>query len=655
MTGISQLLNIGASGLVAATTSIETVSNNTANANTPGYNVEAVSQTDLPGIGVGPGSGTEVTSVQRVFDQFAYQALVAAGSANQAAQTVSANAQTLASYFPVASGGAGGLGAAIDSFFAAASTLSQHPASLPDRQALLGQAQTLTQAFNATGTQLAARLDSVNGQLTASVQQINALTQQIAAVNQQIAGQAPGNPPNALSDQRDQLVQQLGQQVGLTVLPGTNGALDVYTAGGTALVSGDTAFALTAGPGPYRDGTLAITYGANGRDLTSSLSGGTLGGLLAARAQAIDTLGSLGALAAGLAAAVNGQQSVGLDLGGQLGQALFSVAGPSVYAAATNAGSGTLTASITDPTQFTPVEFVVSKTATGFVATNTVTGQATALGSGPTLSLDGMTIAVSGTIQTGDSFKLEPTAAAAGSLALATTDPAAIAAAAAYVATPGSVTAGGAVTDTNRGNVQVSIGAPTTSGALPAGAAIVPASAFGGTLSLVFTSATAFELRGSGGGVLASGAVSPTSGAEIAVSYPTGAPAGEVATVMVSAGTAAAGDTYTLTPGGAGNNGNAAALADLASRSVISGQSLAGAYSSLVTTVGNFGQEAQASATAAQGVLTMAQHNQQSVSGVNLDEEAAHLVAFQQAYQASAQVIAAAQTLFQSLLTAVNA
>lgn len=656
MANLTQVLEIGASGLEAATLAMQTVSTNTANANTPGYNVERVRQVELPGVGVAPANGTEVTSVQRVFDQFVYQAVVQASAADQAAQVVQTNSENLAAAFPVASGGSSGLGASISSFFAAANTLSQSPASVPDRTALLGAAQSLAGQFRSVAGQVASGLASVNGQLAQSVQQINSLTAQIAGLNGQIAQQSAGNPPNALLDQRDELVQQLAQAVGVTVLQGANGTLDVYTSSGAALVNGANSYQLAATSGSYGDGTTDIAYVASGQDLTASLAGGTLGGLLLSRAQLIATRDSVGALAAGLSAAVNTQQSFGLDSNGQLGQALFSVAGPSVYAASGNTGSGTLTAAISDPAQFTAADFVVTKTTGGFEATNVATGQTSALGNGPTLSIDGLTITVSGSVATGDSFKIEPTATAAATLQVTTSNPATIAAAGAYTVTPGVLGTGGAITDNNQGNVTASIGGPVTSGAVPAGAILVPASAFGQNLKIVFTSASNFNIETSAGSVLASGSVSAGAGAVIALAFPSPpASAGAAETVSLSAGTAVAGDTFSLTPGGAGSNGNIAALAALANQPVVGGQSLGDAYATLVTTVGNYGQDAQAAANAAQGVLTLAQQNQQSISGVNLDQQAADLVAYQQAYQAAAQVIASAQLLFNDLITALQA
>ncbi|MGA8756412.1 MAG: flagellar hook-associated protein FlgK [Stellaceae bacterium] len=647
MSGLSQLLQTGLSGLSVASEALQTVANNTSNVNTPGYNVQSVNQTELPGTPGGPGSGTDVSSIQRAFSQFLFQQGVQANSANQAAQVVQSNTQNLAAIFPVASGGAGGLGSALDSFFSAANQIAQDPTSAANRQVFLGQAQSLAAAFRSVSGQISASFGSIETQTTAAVQQINTLTQQIAQLNRAIPAQttADGGPPNSLLDQRDELVQQLAQQIGVSLVPGANGVVNVYTAGGAALVNGATAYQLATGRSQFGDGQLTVTYGPTGQDLTASLSDGQLGGLLGAHAQLVSTQASVGALAAGLAAAVNTQQSLGLDLNGNPGQPLFSVAGPVVYAAQSNTGSGSLTATITDPTNFTSGDFIVTSTATGFEATDTTSGQVTALGSGPTLSFDGLTIAVTGTVAAGDSFKIEPTATAAQTLTAALDDPTEIAAASPYVVTPGN----------NVGNVQATIGNPVDSATLPASTILLPASQFGQPISVQFTSSSNFNVLSSTDSVIASGTLNPSSAAEIAIAYPASGPAGEVTTISLSAGTAAAGDSFALTPGGPGSNGNIVGLAGLANQNLLSGQTFDNYYSGVVTNVGNIGQDAQLAAQATQAVLTQTQNTQQSVSGVNLDQQAANLVDYQQAYQAAAQVIATAQTLFQSLLTALQA
>lgn len=647
MTGLTQLINIGSTGLEAASQALETISNNTANVNTPGYNVESVQQQQLPGFLDGAGHGVSVTSIQRAFDRFAFSQLVSAGSASQAAQVAQNNAQTLSAMFPVASGGAGGLNAAVDSFFTAMNTVSQDPTSLANRQVFLANAQSLAADFNSLGSQLAATGTALNGQLTSAVNQINTLTQQIATLNAQImARSAPGigGPPNALLDTRDSLIQQLGQQLGITVVAGPSNTVSIF-AGGAALVTGATASSLAATPGTYGGSNLDIVYQPTGQDITNSLSGGTIGGLMGSQSQLVAAQNSVGGMAVSLAQAVNTQQSLGLDLNGALGSGLFSVGGPSVLAASTNTGSGTLTAAITNTNAFTPGNFIVANTASGFQATNTATGQVTNLGSGPSLALDGMILTVSGTVNIGDSFEVEPTATAAQTLKMVTADPNAVAAASVYVATPGG----------NIGNVTASAFSPARSGSLPAGTAFVPAANFGQNLTVKFTSATTYNVLSSSNAVIASGSFSAGSGAQIAIRYPGSAPAGEVAVVTLSPGTPAAGDSFVLTPGGIGSNGNILAMTGLSSQNLIAGQTLNNAYAGLVGRIGSAGQTATIAVQTAQGVLSQVTAVQQSISGVNLDEQAANLVQFQQAYQAAAQVIASAQTLFQNLLAAVAA
>ena len=649
MSGLSQIINTGWTGLNAASQALETISNNTANVNTPGYNVESVQQSEVPSLPGQNGLGVQVNSIQRSFDQFVFGQMVSANSANEAAQTTQNSMDSLGSIFPIASGGAGGLSASITSFFSGIAGVTQDPTSLPNRQSFLSAANALAENFNSVGNQLASMQTSLNGQLTNAVSQVNSLAQQIAVLNGQIEAQTAtggAGPPNTLMDSRDNLVQQLGSEVGITIVAGPYNTDNIFTAGGAVLVQGSTASNLAAASGSYGGGgSLSVIYQPTGQNITANLSGGTIGGILASQAQVTSTQDSVGALAVALTQAINQQQSLGLDLNGALGQNLLNVGGPTVHADTSNSGSGTLNASITNTNSFVPGDFIVAKTASGYQATNTATGQVTALGSGPTLSLDGMTLTVSGTINVGDSFAVQPTATAAQTLAVATTNPNLIAAASPYVATPGS----------NLGNVTASAFSAAASGSLPTGTVVVPSSYFGQNLSVKFTSATSFNVLSASNTVIASGSFSATNGAEIAVAYPGSAGAGEVAEMSLSAGTPAAGDTFSLAPGGVASNGNAQAMAGLANQNLLSGETLINAYVSLVGQVGSAGQTATFTAQATQGVLSQVQSVQQSISGVNLDQQAANLISFQQAYQASAQVISSASQLFQSLLSAVQA
>jgi flagellar hook-associated protein 1 FlgK len=647
MTGLNQIIDTGRTGLEAATAALATVANNTANVNTPGYNVQSVHQVQLSGAANGPGLGTQVTSIQRAYDQFVFAQMVSANSANQAAQVAQNSAENLTAVFPVASGGMGGLGVSITSFFAGMAGISQDPTSLPNRQSFLSAANALATNFNSIGSQLAANLGSLNGQLSDAVAQVNTLTQQIAKLNTQIEAQTASGvtPPNALMDGRDALVTQLGGELGVNVVSGPNNTVSIFTTGGAMLVQGGSAANLVTASGSYADSGLSIVYQPTGQNITANLSGGTIGGVLSSASQLVAAQNSVGALAVALASAMNTQQTLGLDLNGVQGGNLFAVSGPTVLASNTNTGSGTLTATITNTNAFLPGNFIIAKTASGYDATNIATGQVTALGGGPSLSLDGMSLTVSGTINTGDSFEIEPTVTAAQTLSVTATNPAAIAAASPYVATPGS----------NIGDVLAGSFSAAASGSLPSGAVMVPASYFGQNLTVKFTSATSFDVLSASNTLIASGSFSPGGGASIAVAYPSPAPAGTVAVVQLSGGTPAAGDSFSLTPGGINSNGNVLAMTGLATQNLVSGQSLSSAYSTLVGQVGSAGQTARFNAQAAQGLLNQVQSIQQSISGVNLDEQAAHLVTYQQAYQAAAQIIASAQLLFQQLLSAMQA
>ncbi|HVH82234.1 MAG TPA: flagellar hook-associated protein FlgK, partial [Stellaceae bacterium] len=302
MTGLTQVINNGWSGLNAASQALETVANNTANVNTAGYNVESVQQGEQPGVAGAPGNGTDVLSIQRAYDRFVFSQMVSATSANQAAQVTQNNAENLTAIFPVASGGSGGLSSTLTTFFSGMNQVSQDPTSIPNRQTFLSDANALAENFNSVGNQLASSLTSINGQLANAVTQVNTLVQEIANLNSQIEAQtvAGGQVPNASLDNRDNLVQQLGQEVGITFVPGTNNTVNVFTAGGAVLVDGATSANLVATSGTYGGNSVSIDYKPSGQDITANLSGGTIGGLIASRAQVVSAQNTVGALATAL-------------------------------------------------------------------------------------------------------------------------------------------------------------------------------------------------------------------------------------------------------------------------------------------------------------------------------------------------------------------
>jgi flagellar hook-associated protein 1 len=627
---MSSLLNIGISGLNAAQVALSTVANNIANASTSGYSEESVQQVETLGQSNSQytlGGGVDVTAVQRAYSQYLTSALWSSNSGLQGATTTNDLTSTLNSLLS----NSGNLQTALDNLYSGFSNVANSPSSSSVRQATLGDASSLTSVYNTLGQQLQEQSSQVNQQIGDTVTSINNLASQIAQLNGQIAQSANSNP-NSLLDQRDNLVQQLAGLTGISATSNTDGSVSVYTSSGETLVSGTQSYSLSSGPNQY-DPSSTDVFDSAGNDITSQLTGGTLAALVKSRTTVLEPAqNALGQSASALASSVNGQQAQGLDLNGQQGQPIFSVGSPSVLPSSKNAGSATVSASISDVSQLTTSDYILSYTGSG-TGTNgwslsTTSGQSVALtanGNG-TLSADGLTFSVSGTAQTGDSYEIEPTRDASTSLAVSMTNPSGIAAAAALTATAGTSNTGtGAVSSisvTDATNTNLLSGATVTFGA-------------GGTYTVT------------------DGAGNTTTG-----TYTSGQPITDDGWSLNLSGTPASGDTFTVAANTSGLNSdaNALALAGLADSGVLDGgqTSVIDSYANLTTQIGDAGSQASSELTTQTNLYSQAESNQQSMAGVNLNQEAANLVQFQQAYQASAQVISTAQQLFSSLITAIQ-
>ena len=629
---MSNLLSIGTSGLGAAQLGLKTTGNNIANAGTDGYSRQSIEQVDRVGQGNGTytvGSGVDVIGVQRAYSQYLTSALWSGNSSLQGATTFNDLATTLNGVLA----NSGNLQDALDGFYGGFSTVANAPGDTGSRQALLGDATATTTVFNTLGSQLDQQRGQIDSQIADTVNDIDTTAKQIAALNLKI-GQAGNNAPNDLLDQRDCLVKQLAGYVGITATSQPDGTVSVYSSAGQQLVSGGNAYGFQTGVSAYDAGSTVV-LDQNGSDISGRLSGGTLGALLDYRSSVLDPAqNQLGLAALALASSVNAQQAQGLDLDGNQGGALFSVPAPQVNASSANAGGAVVGASIDDVGALTGSDYVLSRTgdttapaANGWTLTTTA-GQSVALTANPdgTLSADGMTFTVSGTAQPGDSYQIRPTRDAATGLAVAMTDPSGIAAAAALKA--------GAAAGNTGGATVAAIGVQDSGDAnLFAGATVA------------FTSATSYTVTDAAGNT--------TSG-----TYASGAPIQFDGWSLELTGTPAAGDSFSVgrNSDGLNDNSNALDLAALADQGVLDGgkTSVVGAYAALTEQVGSAGSVADSNLTTQTSLYNQALGAQQSAAGVNLDEEAANLIKYQQAYQASAQVIATAQTLFSSLISAIQ-
>jgi flagellar hook-associated protein 1 FlgK len=623
---MANLLSTGVSGLNAAQVALNTVGNNITNVNTPGYSRQTVLQSEnisAPGGRYTIGSGVNVDSVQRAYSDFLTSAVWSSNASMQGATTYNSLASTLNSTLSAS----GNLQGALDSFYGAFSTVANTPGVASSRQSLLGSATAAVTVINTLGQQLSAQQSQLNGQISGTVNSINTTASSIAALNAQIS-QAGNNPPNDLLDQRDAMIQTLSGYVGVSAVSQPNGSINVYASNGQALVSGDKSYALSTGGTAY-DPTRTDVFDATGTDISNKVSGGSLGALLSYRSNVLDSAqNQLGQSAVALASSVNAQQAKGMDLNGKQGGAIFNMPTPTVLPSSANKGTGSVSASITDVSQLTSSDYVMSYNGSQWNL-QTTSGQAVPLTTNAdgTLSAAGLTFSVPATAQAGDSFQIQPTRQASTSLAVTMTDPNGIAAAALLTSTAASANTGtgkiGSVTVQNAAN------AALTSNA-----------------TLSFPSASTYQVTDGSGNVLSSG------------SYAAGQTISANGWSVTPSGTPAANDSFTigLNSNGLKDTSNALSLAGLSNDGVLSGgsQSVIASYAQLTTNVGTVGSQAQTNLTTQTALFNQAVSSQQSVSGVNLDEEAANLVRYQQAYQASAQVISASQTIFSSLLSAIQ-
>ena len=629
---MSGMLSIGSSALAAYQAALNVVSQNIANANTPGYVRQAVNLQNVAGAPLPSGTigdGVQVQSVQNLSDQFMQQQVIADSSSYNRINTF----ETYASQADGAlSDSSAGLSTPLQGFFSAVSSLSSSPTSTATRSALLSSAQTLSSTFNSLQQQLTGMGTQISGGISSTVTQINGYATQLAQLNVSIAQatvQGSGQQPNDLLDQRNELLQNMAGDIGISTTTNTDGSVNVYVANGQALVLDGNANSLSVQPDTFgQNQDIVLNSGKSSSLITSQVSGGTLGGLLDSQREVIDpAMNQLGQLAVSLAAAVNSQNAKGMNQYGQLGGNIFTPPAVSVTAAGGNAGSASVSASITSAGQLTASDYLLQYNGSGWNLINQSSGASVALSGSGTASSPltgaGLQIVVGGAPVAGDKFLVQPTHFAAGALQVAITDPGLVAAAtpvqtAASTSNKGSATIGTAqVTDATNSNLL-------------------------STSTIQFTSSTSYTVNGTG-------SYSYTSGGNIAVNG---------AQVQIT-GTPAAGDSFTLSANTASSsdNSNAQLMAGIANQTLLNGglNTLGSANAAMVSQFGAQAQQAKQQLSAETSIQSQDQTQLSSVSGVNLDEEAASMMQFQQAYQAAAQVIATSDTLFQSLVTALQA
>lgn len=627
----------GVSAMNAAQIGLATTEHNIANANTPGFTRQEIVQgTRLPqSTGAGyVGQGVDVSTVKRIYNEFLFNQVLQGQT--QASQ-LETYYQQIGQIDNMLADSDAGLSPAIQEFFSAVNNVASSPDSQASRQAMLGSAQFLAARFQSLNQRLSDINNSINGQISSSVMTINSYAQQIATMNKNIVlAQAAfnGQLPNDLLDQRDQLISQLNKEIKTTVVKQSDGSINVFIGAGQSLVVGERTMPLQTVQSLTDPTKLEVAYGSSSANLVraqqSSFQGGNLGGLLAFRSESLDaSQNALGRVAMVLADTFNQQHKLGQDLTGALGGNFFTQPVPSVNASTANTGSATVSASIADSSALTGSDYTLRfDGGTAYTLTRLSDNTVTSFASLPQ-TVDGLTITTTAGAIAGDSYLIRPTINGARDIAVAISDTSKIAAAAPI--RTNAVLA-------NLGTGRISAG--TVNAVLPVNANLQQ------PVSIVFDNPpTTYTVTGTGV------PSSPVSG----VPYTAGADITYNGWTIQITGAPVAGDTFTVASNtnATADNRNALLLANLQTRNTIAGgtTSYQGAYAQLVSQVGNKTHEMGLTSQAQISMVNQIIQTQQSVSGVNLDEEAANLMRYQRAYQAAGRVIQVANSLFDTLLS----
>lgn len=677
---MADLLNIGLSGLSANKTSLSVTGHNIANVNTPGFTrqdaVQATREPQFTGAGY-IGSGTTLVDVRRTYSEFLTAQLRSSTALSSDVEAYKSQIDQLDSLL---AGSTTGITPSLQKFFSSLQTAAEDPANIPARQLVLSEAEGLARRFNTIYDRLSSQNEFLNKQMSAVTDQVNRLASSIGQLNDAIAvAAANGQAPNDLLDAREESIRQLSEYVGVSVVPQSDNTVNVFVGSGQPLVVGNTVSRLEVTPGLADPSRVEVEFvsGGSRQTVTSLLTGGELGGLIRYRAEALDsTLNSLGRIALSVSSEINDQLGQGLDLKGQVGSALFGnfndaqsadlrarpyADNPSI---STSPPGADASLTITDTSLLTTSDYRLefdgavytarrlsdgaAMTVTNTAGVLTFTDPLSGLGQGFSVTVSGAPAPAAG-----DRFMLEPTRRGATDIQTVLDQPDQLA-----FAAPAEAQA----TLNNRGSGV--IGQPNlTQGPAPISiAALSGAAGFFGANGLTMTfSATTNQLSIAGSG----------SGAVFVPASPVTIVPGQQNTLQVSDGTYTFeftlsgvpqnGDSFTLdfNATGVSDNRNALKLVDLQNAQVIgvdpgagiaTGTSFTDGYGELVERVGTLTAQTRVDSQATGAILKQATDSRDSLSAVSLDEEAANLIKFEQYYQASAQIIQVARSLFDTLI-----
>ncbi|MBT9507714.1 flagellar hook-associated protein FlgK [Rhodoferax sp.] len=635
---MSGILNIGTRALIANQAALQTAGNNIANVNTPGYSRQSVILNSVAGQFSGNGyygKGVEVLTVQRAHSDFLTRQ-AAISSSVSASDTV--RLDQLKQLQDIFQGGSTGLGAGVSDMLNSFSDVVGAPSDLTARSVTLTRADELAARFRAASSRMDDLKLGVRSQLADSVTAVNNLAIRIAEANDEIArAQGTGQSPNDLLDHRDRLISELGQYIQTTTVAADDGSVGIFVAGSLPLVLGNTVTPLSLSSDEFSDpakAKLTMQRGSTSIVLDeATLGGGTIAGLLRFQnSDLVDAENLLGRMALAIGTAVNDQHHLGIDLNGAAGGDLFQLNPiPDGLPSSSNTGSATLQVTI----QTTPTSGTASMAASNYEInfTGATAGSITRLSDGVVtvfaaspIQIDGLDIAIGAGAAAGDRFLITPFSDASATISTAFSSPRALA-----MANPVAASAGGA----NLGTLTLDSLAARS---VPAPAAVTLTFTAPGTYTRSDTGATTYTYT-------------PSQPIEYDLVTP-----GASGWSLTLKGSAQAGDTFTVQANAYPrlNAGNAEAMMALRDITMFDGATLTDGYAGAMSEIGVRVQSAGFAADVSKSIAVNIEKDRASVSGVNLDEEAATLLQFQQAYQASAKMLQIAQSLFDTLTQTIG-
>ncbi|MDN3378223.1 MULTISPECIES: flagellar hook-associated protein FlgK [unclassified Pseudoalteromonas] len=666
------LFDIASSGVRANSELLQTTSKNIANVNTEGYVRERTEHLTMIDNQVGRGE------TYRLINEFAQKQLNRDTSNKAFFDQFVTEASRVDTLFSEESNS---LSSSINSLFNNVQESLNQPSSTVARSLVMTDAENLIEQMDRLSGIVFDQKNVVNEQLEIFADEANTLVQNISSLNKQVAavhGTSSEGESSAIYNQRDLAIRELSELVDIETLDGPNGEKLLFMGTGESLVMQDGTFNLFSMTGDPDLNFKELHLDVNGGKAvplevdTGSLKG-KIGGLLSFRDDIlVPAQNQLGQMGLALADAFNEQNKLGMDGNGELGGDIFTIPTVDAFNYQANTGNATMTATV-EPgkgSELPASDFIITYTAANTVEIQPVDNKGEPLGSAttatisggvidsttntstPPIDLFGLQINVNGTPNAGDQFQLKLNSQAASSLELATNRPDALALAS-PIRTADDIN--------NTGSANISLG--TVSSVTSGGFIVSPPSLANGEMSIVKTANTnEYTLTDSSG----STTFTITPPAEGLLSQ-AGAPYDAYGFDFNIEGAPAVGDTFTLefNQGGFDDNRNGLMLAGLQSdelvrQNVVSSttadnhKTFNEAYAGLVTDIGVVTNQAMTNGAAFDALAQQSEAWYESLSGVNLDEEAANLLRFQQSYAASAQVLSTARTIFDTLLSAAR-